>query len=162
MSNFDFIAEKYEETVKKDGLRRYMYILEQLAKEGEMEGKHICDIGCGPGELSAELSVKGAKVTGVDLSEKMLALARTKSSSVEWIHDDAMHLKAISDGSMDYVVSNLMLMDVPDFMAVFHTVHRVLAPGGTMFWTIMHPCFQSPFSYPLKEGGRKVSHYAPQ
>ncbi|WP_409340664.1 class I SAM-dependent methyltransferase [Paenibacillus sp. MBLB4367] len=162
MGSFDVIAEMYEQIVKHDGLDRYVYILDQVKEYGGADKKRICDIGCGPGVLSVQLANSGAKVTGIDLSGKMLSLARVKSDAVEWIEDDAMSLTSIANHSMDFVVSNLMLMDVPDFMAVFNQAHRVLVPGGMMIWTIMHPCFQSPFSYPLEEGGRKVSHYAPQ
>jgi hypothetical protein len=39
-----------------------------------------------------------------------------------------------------------MLMDVPHFGQVFRSAFRVLVNNGRMIWTIMHPCFQSPYS----------------
>ncbi|MCS7463929.1 class I SAM-dependent methyltransferase [Paenibacillus doosanensis] len=162
MSHFDQIAEQYEHLIKKDGNVRFDYIMDQLEEAGGVQGRRVCDVGCGPGELSAMLADKGAHVAAADSSAKMLELARRKSGKVTWLEDDAMRLGSIPDGTMDFVVSSLMLMDVPDFMAVFRQSHRILAPGGMMIWTIMHPCFQSPFSHPLDEGGRKVSHYDAQ
>nr|WP_283247403.1 methyltransferase domain-containing protein [Lederbergia citrea] len=73
-----------------------------------------------------------------------------------------MKLKQISDNSFDVVVSNLMLMDVPDFQSVFKSAYRVLVPGGIFVYVIMHPCFQSPFSYALEDGSRNVSSYSSQ
>lgn len=73
-----------------------------------------------------------------------------------------MSLHKVDDNAFDYVVSSVMLMDVSDHKKVFEAAYRVLKPNGRMIWVIMHPCFQSPFSYPLGDGSRKIILGRPQ
>jgi ubiquinone/menaquinone biosynthesis C-methylase UbiE len=149
--------------VKKGGSRRaHRYIIDQLMAETDVSGKSVCDLGCGQGELSHQLNAMGAIVTGIDSSKKMLSYAQRLTGDVHWIHGDAMRLTTLQDASFDIVVSSLMLMDVSDHMAVFKESYRILKPGGTMIWLIMHPCFHSPFCILLEDGSRNVSHYLPQ
>ncbi|MFK7694482.1 methyltransferase domain-containing protein [Paenibacillus sp. HJGM_3] len=140
----------------------YQYILEQLERLDALQDKRICDVGCGQGELSYRLSGRGAHVTGVDLSGKLLEFAKRKTEAVTWIQDDAMTLSQLPSGSYDVAVSSVMLVDVPDHLAVFQSVHRILKPDGIMIWAITHPCFQSPFSSPLGDGARIVKDYVEQ
>jgi len=163
MPQYDPFAKQYHEMVQSGGPNNsYRYIIEQLKSLTDLHGKKICDVGCGQGELSCRLSSLGADVTGVDLSEKLLAYARDRMERVEWILDDAMELNKLADETYDYVVSSLMLMDVPRHDGVFGASHRILKPNGIMIWVITHPCFQSPFSHPLGDGSRKVVDYTPQ
>ncbi|KIL42512.1 hypothetical protein SD70_01085 [Gordoniibacillus kamchatkensis] len=163
MAHYDPFAEQYHHMVQKGGAESsYRYILRQLQSLSDLQGAAICDVGCGDGELSSRLSLLGAEVTGIDLSAKLLAYARGKTGNVTWLQDDAMVLGKLPDEAYDCAVSSVMLMDVPDHGAVFRACHRILKPGGVMVWTVMHPCFQSPFSYPMGDGSRKVMQYAPQ
>jgi ubiquinone/menaquinone biosynthesis C-methylase UbiE len=165
MSSYDIFADQYDLLVnRKSGApqQAYSYIEEQLSALENLIGLTVCDIGCGQGELSIRLTARGAQVTGVDISERLLAIAERKSDRVTWLKEDAMSLSQLPDNHFDAVVSSLMLMDVPDFRNVFEAAWRVLKPGGIFIWVIMHPCFQSPFSHPLEDGGRKVQMYAPQ
>jgi 2-polyprenyl-3-methyl-5-hydroxy-6-metoxy-1,4-benzoquinol methylase len=169
MANYDQWAEQYNNVVysdveKKSGIieTSYQFILGQLNKFTDPSRIKICDIGCGQGELSYRLHNLGAIVTGIDVSKNLLEFARKKTDKIDWICDNAMELSQISNDSFDVVVSNLMLMDVPDFKAVFNSTYRVLEPGGVFVFVIMHPCFQSPFSYTLEDGSRNVSTYSTQ
>lgn len=54
------------------------------------------------------------------------------------------------------------LLSSPDHKAVFNASYRILKPDGIMIWVIMHPCFQSPFSYPMGDGSRKIVQYDEQ
>ncbi|WP_028551833.1 class I SAM-dependent methyltransferase [Paenibacillus sp. UNC451MF] len=163
MSQYDSFAEQYHEMVQNGGPENaYRYIIGQLEALSDLHERKICDVGCGQGELSSRLALLGADVTGVDLSGALLKYAQEKTTPVTWVQDDAMELKHIPDAAYDYVVSSVMLMDVPDHRSVFHACHRILKPNGIMIWVIMHPCFQSPFSHPLGDGSRKVLQYAPQ
>ncbi len=164
MASYNQFAEQYHNMVKSGGPdNSYRYILQQLQQNSsDLNHARILDIGCGPGELSYRISLQGAGVTGIDLSYKLLEYARERSDQVTWIQDDAMHLHHIQDSTYDFVVSSVMLMDVPDHRAVFNSAYRVLKPNGIMIWVIMHPCFQSPFSHPLGDGSRKVMQYEAQ
>lgn len=163
MAQYDGFAEQYREMVKKGGPEAsFRYMMTQLTGIDDLRGKTICDVGCGQGELSRRLAFAGARVTGVDLSADQLAIASRDIAGVRWVRDDAMTMGSLPDESFDYVVSSVMLMDVPDHRQVFRASHRLLKPNGTMIWVIMHPCFQSPYSHPLGDGSRKVLDYREQ
>lgn len=162
MSHYDSFAEQYHAMNKNRGPKTYDYIIDQLRLERDLNGAAVCEVGCGQGELAGRLSGMGAKVTGVDASERMLMYAAQLTDRVDWILGDAMNLSAFRSEAFDIVVSNSMLMDVPDHLAVFQESCRILRPGGIMIWLVMHPCFHSPFCNLLEDGSRHVSEYAPQ
>lgn len=98
-------------------------------------GEHILDVGCGTGNFSLELARKGVKVTGIDISEPMLAKARKKAAdaglAIEFLHADAMKLP-FGDNTFDKIVSVTALEFAPDLKAVLEESYRVLKPGGRM------------------------------
>ena len=84
---------------------------------------------------------------GIDISSALIEIARerTDASNVTFRVEDAQDLSSIEDESIDVAVSQMALMDVPDHRALFAAVHRVLAPGGPFVFSLLHPCFESPY-----------------
>lgn len=163
MIDYDSYADEYARFAREGGVdRAHQAVLEELAAEAPLAGRTVCDIGCGTGELADRLADAGARVTGIDLSERMLSHARRLTDRATWVRDDATTLRLVRNSAFDIAVSCLMLMDVPDHAAVFRQSLRILKPGGFLLWLVMHPCFQSPFSHPLEDGSRRVYQYAPQ
>lgn len=115
---------------------------------GDVAGLRVCDLACGEGYLTRALAARGAHVTGIDLSQNLLAHARRQSpqADITFIHDDAQTLAAVADASFDVVICNMALMDIPDLDATMTTVHRILKAGGTFVYCILHPCFETPFN----------------
>lgn len=114
---------------------------------GDLHGKHICDVACGEGFLSRVMAARGAQVTGFDLSDQLIEIARYRSeSSIKFEVADAQTLEGVEDDSFDLVVSHLAAMDIPDLNALFATAKRVLKPSGTFALVVLHPCFETPFS----------------
>lgn len=164
MKGYDLFASTYDDMIRKKSAINevcYQFVLSELAGAGR---KKICDLGCGQGELSRRLAEAGGVVTGIDFSQKLLDIAQNYPSSVsiDWIHDDAQELKKVPSEQFDIVVSNLVLMDVPDFQKVFQSSYRILKHDGIMIWIIMHPCFQSPHSETLEDGARRITNYSEQ
>ncbi len=60
--------------------------------------------------------------------------------------DDAQAMNQVSDASMDAVICNMALMDIPDLKSTFSSVRRVLVAGGKFVFSILHPCFFTPFN----------------
>ena len=114
---------------------------------GDVQGKRMCDLACGEGYLSRDLAAQGADVTGVDLSSNLLEYARRRSEGLEidFINDDAQTLQTIEDHSFDIVVCYMALMDIPDMHAAFGASWRILKHGGIFLFSILHPCFETPF-----------------
>jgi 2-polyprenyl-3-methyl-5-hydroxy-6-metoxy-1,4-benzoquinol methylase len=117
---------------------------------GDLAGQQVCDLACGQGYLSRMLAERGAMVTGVDLSQKLLEFARQQNGDrgIRFINDDAQALEKITGESFDTVICNLALMDIPDLRATFQAVRRVLKSRGSFIFSILHPCFETPFRAP--------------
>lgn len=105
--------------------------------------KRMLDLGCGYGwHCIYALEHGAAAVTGVDISEKMLAVARkeTGAGNVSYIHA-AMEDVDFPDGSFDVVLSSLALHYVASFTDMARKIYRWLAPGGDFVFSIEHPIF---------------------
>jgi SAM-dependent methyltransferase len=112
---------------------------------GPVEGQEVCDLGCGEGYLARQMAALGASVTAVDLSARLIEIARrsTSSSRIRYLAEDVQELPSVADAGLDLVVSSLALMDMPDLDAVYRSARRIVRPGGAFVFSLTHPCFQS-------------------
>ncbi len=104
-------------------------------------GLEVLDLGCGDGSLCRELADAGAaRVLGVDPSERMLGLARERTTdpTVEYAQQFAEDLRLPAD-SVDLVVSSLALHYVDDLAGLLGNVSSWLRPGGAFVATMEHP-----------------------
>lgn len=124
---------------------------------GDVRGLRVLDAGCGTGYLSRKLHERGAHVTGVDLAERMLELARARSSAIDYRLDSCTTLATIADASFDCLVSNYVLMDIPDLEAAVSAFSRVLKPNGVAVLVFSHPCF--PQGEAAAPGSGQTIHY---
>lgn len=150
---YDAIAEWYDEYVRTEPLLAEVVIpatVRLIEDAGRPQDTIICDLACGQGIVARELAQRGAHVTGIDISERLLALARSQPVAapyaISWRHDDAQVGRTLADASFDGVVCNMALMDIPDLVAALRTVARILRPGGWFVFSITHPCIQMPNS----------------
>ena len=91
----------------------------------------MLDACCGTGDLAVAAERKGAVVTGLDFSPAMLARARRKSGTVEWVEGDLLALP-FSDGVFDAATVGFGVRNVADLDAALGELHRVLRPGGRL------------------------------
>ena len=117
-----------------------------LARVGEPPaGCAMLDLGCGNGYLARRFARRGARVTGVDAAGALIAAARRREEAeplgIVYHEADAAHLPMLDDGSVDLVIANMSLMDIPDAAGALREVGRVLRPGGRFVFSISHPCF---------------------
>jgi len=97
-------------------------------------GDRVLDVGCGTGVLAREAAAAlgdDASVAGVDINETMLDVARELAPGIRWHRADAATLP-FADESFDAVVSQFVLMFVPDPIRVLREMWRVLAPEGRL------------------------------
>jgi ubiquinone/menaquinone biosynthesis C-methylase UbiE len=103
----------------------------QLA--GDVSGKCLLDLGCGDGTYSIAAFQRGARVTGIDISEAMLDSARRRAAacraSIEWRQASAESLPYDS-GTFDIVLAVTILCFIRDPLQAVKEVSRVLRPGG--------------------------------
>ena len=108
---------------------------------GDISGTNILDIGCGTGHLSEMLHKRGAHVTGVDISDGMLANARKSSKrrglNINYINMNVCKLSFEAD-TFDHVFSIAAVEFIPDTAMAFHNIHKVLKLGGTAVIGTIH------------------------
>jgi trans-aconitate methyltransferase len=93
-------------------------------------GERILDVGCGTGQLTAEITQFGAEVVGIDSSPEMIASARQNFPQVMFEVADVTALTYASE--FDVVVSNAALHWVRDQPAAIDSIARALKPGGRL------------------------------
>ena len=90
----------------------------------------LLEVGCGPGDLAARVQAElGADVVAIDISRRMVELARAKG--VDARVADVQELP-FGDESFDCAVAAWMLYHVPDLDSALDELRRVLRPGGTL------------------------------
>ena len=97
-------------------------------------GDHVLDVACGTGVLAREAAKRvgaAGSVTGLDLNEGMLMVAKRILPDVDWHQGDAADLP-FADHRFDVVVSQFALMYFPDPVAALREMWRVLKPGGRL------------------------------
>lgn len=93
-------------------------------------GLKALDLACGTGDIAFSLSSTGASVVGLDITHRMLQLARGKRRSmVSFAQGDMMALP-FRDGEFDVVTAGYGLRNVPDLIPAIDEIRRVLKPGG--------------------------------
>ncbi len=112
----------------------------------EMDGLKVVDLGCGFGWFCRWAREQGAaRVTGMDVSEKMLARARemTSDPDVSYVRSDLEQL-SLSPDSFDLAYSSLALHYVRDVARLFRQVQQALRSCGRLVFSVEHPIFMAP------------------
>ncbi len=108
-------------------------LVESLAPQ---VGERWLDVATGTGEVALRASRAGADVTGLDIAPRLLELARSASSDIEWVEGDAEALP-FADGAFDVVSSSFGLIFAPDQDAVAGELARVCR--GRLGLTVWRP-----------------------
>ena len=130
-SMFDGVAPVYDamNLVTTAGLDRRWRLL--AARAVVRPGDRVLDACCGTGDLSVAAKAEGAKVTGLDFSERMLVRARRKSPEVEWVHGDVLALP-FADRTFDAATVGFGVRNVENRRTALRELRRVLKPRGRL------------------------------
>jgi ubiquinone/menaquinone biosynthesis C-methylase UbiE len=105
-------------------------------------GDRWLDVGCGAGNLAELAAGAGAQVTGVDLSPRLVEVAKARAEAagydIEYRVGDAENLD-VPDASFDKVTSSVAMIFAPDHDAVAREVARVTRPGGRLAFSAWTP-----------------------
>jgi len=124
---------------------RLGWIQEQISPtnpEQALQGKSVLDVGCGGGILAEAMAVAGGKVTGIDLADRSLTVAKLHSleSGVPVTYESisAEDLAARAPAQFDMVTCMEMLEHVPDPASVVRACADLAKPGGWLFFSTIN------------------------
>lgn len=164
IADWNTIAERYIGD-KDDSTQNPMYLQFQPVlwdALGDLKGLNVLDLGCGDGWLSHLMHAAGAKVLGIDGSDKLLEFAQSRHSAIEFVQADlALGLPA-GDQKFDRIVSTAVLMDIPVLDRLFSDIGQCLTNAGRFIFVILHPCFfryRIHFDEASQVWYRKVTNY---
>jgi len=124
--------------------------IDYINRIAKIAGKTVLDVGCGGGILSESMAGLGAKVTGIDLGEKPLQVAKLhlleSGKQVEYRNIAVEQLAAEQPASFDVVTCMEMLEHVPDPASVVRACATLVKPGGHVFFSTLN---RNPKSYLL-------------
>ena len=116
--------------------------LDYIDRRAPLASRRAVDVGCGGGILAEAMAAKGAEVTGIDLAQAPLAVARLHLAEagldVEYLHTDAERLAAERPGEYDVVTCLEMLEHVPRPSAVVAACAALVRPGGHVFFSTIN------------------------
>ena len=122
--------------------------LEWIDGIAQLAGKRVLDVGCGGGILSEAMAARGAQVTGIDLAEKSLRVAKLhqieSGAQVEYQCISAEDLAVRAPAAFDVVTCMEMLEHVPDPASIVRACAALVKPGGQVFFSTLN---RNPKSY---------------
>ncbi|RMG50621.1 MAG: bifunctional 2-polyprenyl-6-hydroxyphenol methylase/3-demethylubiquinol 3-O-methyltransferase UbiG [Gammaproteobacteria bacterium] len=109
---------------------------------GDLEGKRVVDVGCGGGILSEAMARAGASVTGIDMGEAPLSVARLHAAEsgleIDYRRISAEALATEAPGSFDVVTCMEMLEHVPDPASIVKACATLVKPGGSVLFSTIN------------------------
>ncbi len=109
---------------------------------GGLADKTVLDIGCGGGILSESMAQQGAKVTGIDMGEAALNVAKLhlyeSELNIEYQQTTAEQLSEEHPARFEIITCMEMLEHVPDPASVVTACHKLIKPGGHLFFSTIN------------------------
>jgi len=116
--------------------------LDWIRQHVNLGGCRVVDIGCGGGILAESMAAANARVTGIDMAEGPLAVARLhqheSGTNVDYRRTTAEELAASEAGEYDVVTCLEMLEHVPDPSQVIKSCAELVKPGGYVFFSTIN------------------------
>jgi 2-polyprenyl-6-hydroxyphenyl methylase/3-demethylubiquinone-9 3-methyltransferase len=144
LAKFDSLASRWWDT---EGEFRPLHQINPLRLDWirahvQLDGARAVDIGCGGGILAEAMAATGATVTGIDMAEGPLAVARLhqleSGTDIDYRRATAEELAAAEAGQYDVVTCLEMLEHVPDPAEVVRSCSELVRPGGHVFFSTIN------------------------
>jgi 2-polyprenyl-3-methyl-5-hydroxy-6-metoxy-1,4-benzoquinol methylase len=140
-------AEFFSNLIDGEGTPHHRKILNPCVEKllGDVKDKKLLDAGCGEGYLARYYAKKGADVTAIDLSQRLIEtseqLTESEGITIDYRVDNVCYIESAPNAEFDSILSNLVLLNIPCIDDAFREFHRVLKVGGVLVFSIVHPAF---------------------
>ncbi len=108
----------------------------------DLDGTNVLDVGCGGGVFSEAMAAKGGNVTGIDLAEDSLEIAKLhlyeSQYKIDYINQSVEDFADKNPSSFDVIVCMEMLEHVPDPQSIVNACSKILKPGGWLFLSTLN------------------------
>ena len=137
---YNKFAYLYDELINDVDYKKWADYYFNIFKRYGLKPELGLDLGCGTGNMTIELSKRGVDMTGVDISEDMLMVARAKSenNNILYLNQDMTEFELY--GTVSFIVSSLdcvnYITDKRDLLKAFKLVNNYLDPGGLFIFDI--------------------------
>ncbi|TAL74635.1 MAG: bifunctional 2-polyprenyl-6-hydroxyphenol methylase/3-demethylubiquinol 3-O-methyltransferase UbiG [Rhodanobacter sp.] len=144
IARFDELASRWWDP---DGESRPLHDLnpvrlDYIAQRVPLRGARVADVGCGGGLLSEALAKAGAQVTGIDLGERVIDIARLhlheSALTVDYRRQSSAELAQAEPAAFDVVCCMELIEHVPDPAALVVDLAAMLKPGGRLFMSTLN------------------------
>lgn len=144
IAKFDALASRWWDP---DGDFRPLHEINPLRlgfirQRSPLEGRAVADIGCGGGILAESMAANGAKVTGIDMAEGPLAVAKLHSSEsgldVSYLQTTAEDFALSHAGRFDVITCLEMLEHVPSPSSIIAACRELVRPGGDVYFSTIN------------------------
>jgi 2-polyprenyl-3-methyl-5-hydroxy-6-metoxy-1,4-benzoquinol methylase len=159
---WDKAAGDWDSQIAHEGTYRTLLISSALDRLlTGCQSKGVLDAGCGNGFYSNWLAEKGARVTGMDGSVKMVEIARKKYPDIEFQVQDFLQPTSLPGASLDVILANMLLMHLSEIGTFLGESRRLLKPGGQLVFSVLHPAFNVPTARLHKSLWQKLTFAKP-
>lgn len=139
------VAKWYDEHLESAETYHSKVILPNLLRLVEpRRSETIVDLACGSGYFTRAFAKEGAILTGIDVGEELIAIARKHDPAISYHVGSAEHFDIVSDMTKDKVVLVLAIQNIEHAQKVCAEAFRVLKAGGTFHIVMNHPAFRIP------------------
>jgi SAM-dependent methyltransferase len=122
-------------------------------------GQRILDIATGNGLTARRLAALGMQVTAFDFSEELIKLAKARTGAdlrikyyaLDATDEDSLLGSLAASAPFDSAICNMALFDMADIEPLFHTLPKLLKPGGQFVFSLTHPAFNNTSSVHVAE-----------
>jgi 2-polyprenyl-3-methyl-5-hydroxy-6-metoxy-1,4-benzoquinol methylase len=142
MADYDKFAKQYSDSMGENGDEVHNTQIDPYIYKiiGDVNGKVICDLGCGNGYMARYFYKNGAEVFASDVSKELVSIAKEKSKGLN-IHyqvHSAEELDNYKDKTFDAVVMNMSIHHIKDSNRLFSGVSRILKDKGIFAFSTNH------------------------